>query len=126
MFRTLALAFGAATLCGCATPVADGSAAATRDCFRSLDIDGYGVIDDRRVRVSVSPRRDYILTIRRDTRDLDWANTIAIRSGTSFVCVGNGLGVELVGGDPPQRYPVVNIERAPQEAPAESQPSSSP
>lgn len=125
MLRTLALAFVTAALCGCATPAADESVAA-RDCFRSLDIDGYGIVDDRRVRVSVSPRRDYILTIRRDTRNLDWAHAIAIRSGTSFVCVGNGLGVELVGGDPPQHYPVVNIERAPQEPPAESQPSSSP
>ncbi len=125
MFRASSFAFAAAALCGCATPTADGSAA-TRDCFRSLDIDGYGVVNDRRVRVTVSPRRDYILTIRQDTRNLDWAQAIAIRSGTSFVCVGNGLGVEIVGGDPPQHYPVVSIERAPEEAPAESQPSSSP
>ncbi len=86
---------------------------AERDCFRTLDVRSYGVLDDRRVRVHISPQREYILTINQNVQNLDWNHAISIRSMTSFICVGNGLGVQVMGGDPPLSYSVVNIERAP-------------
>ena len=104
---------------GCAAPQFANDAA-ERDCFRAFDVNNYSVIDDRRVRVTVSSQREYIFTVRQDTRNLDWTHAIAIRSATSFICTGNGLGVELMGGDPPLPYPVTNIEREPQEAPTGS------
>lgn len=106
-------AAAALALCGCTSPRAGGAGDAwPRDCFRTLDIDSYGVLDDRRVQVVVNPRRNYILTIRDETSRLDWATVIAVRAPVSFVCVGDGLGVELMGGDPPRRYPVISVERA--------------
>jgi hypothetical protein len=106
----VALASACTTTAG--APQADTAA---RDCFRTLDVSGYGVVDDRRIRVHVSPQREYILTIGQTVRNLDWTHAISIRSVSSFVCVGNGLGVQLLGGDPPLTYSVVQVERAPQE-----------
>jgi hypothetical protein len=118
MFRTAILAASAAlALSACTTAqTADGTAsAASRDCFRALDVGGYGVLDDHRVRVHISPQREYILTIGQDVQNLDWTHAISIRSVTSFICVGNGLGVQLIGGDPPFPYQVTDIARAPRE-----------
>jgi len=120
MLRSAFLAAAALSLAACASTETASSGAAERDCFRALDVNGYGVLDEHRIRVTVSPQREYYLTIRQNTRDLDWAHAIAIRSTTSFICVGNGLGVQLMGGDPPFPYPVTLIERAPVTAPAGS------
>ena len=121
MLRNLLLAAAALSLAACAsTETASSGAAADRDCFRAMDVSGYGVLDEHRIRVTIAPQREYYLTIRQNTRDLDWAHAIAIRSTTSFICVGNGLGVQLMGGDPPFPYPVTLIERAPVTAPAGS------
>lgn len=121
MLRSFAAAIAVLALGACASAQGAGGAESQtrgeRDCFRSLDVSGYGVVDQSRVRVRVSPQREYILTIRQNTRDLDWTHAIAIRSTTSFICVGNGAGVDLLGGDPPLTYPVIQIERAPQTAP---------
>lgn len=112
MLRNLLAAAAVLALGACAGTQASDSAA-SRDCFRALDVSSYGVVDDHRVRVTVSPQREYILTIPSNTRDLDWSHAIAIRSVTSFICVGNGAGVQLVGGDPPFPYQVTQIERVP-------------
>jgi hypothetical protein len=118
---TIVAATTALLLAACASAeTSTASTAAQRDCFRALDVDGYGVIDEHRVRVTVSPQREYILTIPRNTRDLDWTHAISIRSTTSFICVGSPAGVQLMGGDPPQPYQVTAIERAPPTAPAGS------
>lgn len=105
-------------LAACASPTGAASASASndRDCFRSLDVRSYGVVDDHRVRLHVSPSREYILTIPQQTRDLDWTHAIAVRSVSSFICVGDPSGVQLMGGDPPFPYQVTHIERAPAEA----------
>lgn len=114
---TLIAAVAALSLGGCAstTQAASAEAPAERDCFRTLDVRGYGVLDDHRIRARVSTTREYILTINQNVRDLDWTHAIGIESGTSFICVGNGLGVRVSGGDPPVSYPVIRIERAPRE-----------
>ena len=111
-----AVALGA---CASAQTAAD-SAPESRDCFRPLDVRGYGVVDDHTIRVHVSPTREYYLSINALTRDLDWTHAISIRSTMSFVCVGNGAGVHLMGGDPPFPYQVTRIERAPSDAPTGS------
>ena len=105
-------------LIACASPTGASSASASndRDCFRSLDVRSYGVVDDHRVRLHVSPSREYILTIPQQTRDLDWTHAIAVRSMSSFICVGDPSGVQLMGGDPQLPYQVTRIERAPTEA----------
>lgn len=119
MLRTAILAATAALALGACTTAqtANAGGAETRDCFRALDIGGYGVLDDHRIRVHISPQREYILSIGQDVQNLDWTHAISIRSVTSFICVGNGLGVQLMGGDPAFPYPVTRIERAPQAAP---------
>jgi hypothetical protein len=116
MVRVMFLAATALALASCVTPQDAASGAdSQRDCFRTADVRSYGVVDDHRVRVHISPQREYIFTINQDVRNLDWTHAISIRSTTSFICVGNGLGVQLLGGDPPFPYPVTRIERAPQE-----------
>jgi hypothetical protein len=116
MLRTLLVASALSALAACAGTQgaqSEGAAAATRDCFRTMDVSGYGVVDEHRVRVHISPQREYYLTINANTRDLDWTHAISIRSMTSFICVGDGAGVQLMGGDPPFPYQVTRIERAP-------------
>jgi hypothetical protein len=93
--------------------------ASTRDCFRSEQVSGYNVIDNTHIGLSVGASREYILTTLWNARDLDWTHAIAIRSGTGQICTGNGLGVELIGGDPRRTYPVSEIARAPDDAPVQ-------
>ncbi len=85
-----------------------------RDCFRADSARGFSVIDARHVAVSVDASRTYILATQWDVHALDWSQAIAVRSTAGFVCTGNGLGVEIIGGTPPERYPVTSIERAPE------------
>lgn len=112
MARTIALG-GALALAACTTAQTADSGAARRDCFRALDVRTYGVVDDSRVRVHVSPQREYILTITRPSAEIDWTHAISIRSVTSFICVGEHANVQLMGGEPPLPYQVTRIERAP-------------
>ena len=91
--------------------------AGARDCFRSNDVSGYSVIDDHNIGVRVGANRNYILSTDWDARDLDWTHAIAIRSSIGYICTGNGLGVELVGGEPSRSYPVNSITRAPTDQP---------
>lgn len=117
--RRMGIAIAAMTLAACASNSrADQSAAAGNDCFRAADVNGYGVIDDRHVRITVGASRRYVLTTAWNAHDLDWTSAIAIRTATGRVCTGNGLGVELIGGNPRRTFPVVAIERAPDDAPA--------
>lgn len=120
MLRTCLIA-AALTLAACATPESAtqeaGAAPAERDCFNSDTANGFSYIDDRHVRVTVGANRRYILTTMFNANDLDWTNAIAIRSSTGWICTGNGLGVEIIGGEPRRNYPITGIERAPDEAP---------
>jgi hypothetical protein len=116
----VALAFCAAT----ATPAyPEDTAQPRRDCFRTLEVSGYGVVDEHRVRVRIRGGREYYLTINHNTSDLDWNHAISLQSTLSFICAGDGDGVRLLGGDPPVRAMVTAIERAPAE-PATPAPTS--
>lgn len=108
------------TLAACATTApADDQTASNRDCFRSEQVSGYGIVDNHNVRLSVGASRDYILNTSWNARDLDWTHAIAIRSATGRICVGNGLGVEIIGGEPRRTYPVTQITRAPDTPPVQ-------
>ncbi len=108
------------TLAACATTetantqTADGS-----DCFRAEMVSGYSVIDNNHIGITVGANRDYVLTTMWNARELDWTHAIAIRSSTGRVCTGNGLGVEIIGGDPQRNYPVSLIARAPDAEPVQ-------
>src|SRR5262245_3694697 len=94
---TFFAAVAAVALGACAgTQTAEGRTASERDCFRTLDVRTYGVLDEHRVRVHVSPSREYYLTINENVQNLDWNHAISIRSTTSFICTGNGLGVQVM------------------------------
>lgn len=118
MLRTGFLTLALLTLAACATePAATPTGAASNDCFRSEDARGYNMIDDHHIRVNVGASRHYILGTTWNARDLDWTQAIAIRSATGRICVGNGLGVEIIGGEPRRTYPVTSVDRAPDDAP---------
>jgi hypothetical protein len=117
MFRPVAIACAAFALSACATPAPpDG-----RDCFLNRQITGYSVIDEHHVRVSVGAGRRYILTTNWNAHDLRWTEAIAIRSTGDWICTGNGLGVDVIGGTPRQTYPIVSIEREPEPPPEQPQ-----
>ena len=120
MIRMLTAIICLWTLAACAS-TAPGSeqTASSRDCFRSEQVSGYNVIDNNHVGLRVGASRQYILTTMWNSRDLDWTHAIAIRSATGRICTGNGLGVDLIGGDPQRTYPVSAITRAPGEEPVQ-------
>lgn len=98
----------------CTTPSASSSPPGGRDCFLSREINGYSIVDDHHVQVSISPNRAYILGTTWNARDLNWGEHIALVSTPSgWICTGNGLGVEVIGGQPRQHYPITEITRAP-------------
>ena len=118
MRMILTALFALWTLAACATGDGATQSASSSDCFRSEQVSGYSVVDNTHIGLSVGASREYVLTTMWNARDLDWTHAIAIRSGTGRICVGNGLGVELVGGEPRRTYPIVSIERTPDEQPA--------
>lgn len=106
------------TLAACASSTdaaTEQAAAGARDCFNSNAVSGYSVIDDHNIRVTAGASRAYILSTTWNARDLDWTHAIGIRSSTGWICTGNGLGVDLIGGEPQRTYPVTGIARAPEE-----------
>lgn len=119
MVRTALLA-AAALLAACTTPAANDQAgpAAERDCFNAQSTNGFSYVDENHIDVRVGPNRKYRLTTMFNARDLDWTQAIAIRSTSSWICTGNGLGVEIIGGQPQRTYPIRAIERLPDEGPA--------
>src|SRR5690242_10062111 len=83
-----------------------------RDCFPTRAITGYGISGEHTAYLTVGTRH-YFLRINDSARDLDWNYNIRVRSLSTFICTGNGLGVSLMGGYPPIPHQVVAIERAP-------------
>jgi len=110
----------ALALSACATdPGASQTASLDRECFSSSQVRGYSVIDRNHVGISVGASDQYVLTTLWNAYDLDWTQAIALRTSTGRICTGNGLGVDIIGGDPQRTYPITSIERAP-ETPAQA------
>ncbi|MEZ5995034.1 MAG: DUF6491 family protein [Hyphomonadaceae bacterium] len=118
MFRTVLAAAAALSLGACATQSATETANTPRDCFHADNVSGYSYIDANHVAVTVGANRRYILSTAFNARDLDWTQAIAIRSTSNWICTGNGLGVQIIGGQPQRNYPINGIERAPDAEPA--------
>jgi hypothetical protein len=121
MFRKLLLAFTACwTLAACATTeTASTEPPAGRDCFNADSVSGFSPLDQNRVKLTVGPTRDYVLTTAQRINDARFSQAIGIDSTTNWICTGNGLGVTLiVPHSIPERYQVTSIERLPEEAPA--------
>ena len=78
-----------------------------RDCFRAIHARRYQVIDDRSVRVRISPRRTYTLTTSENAPDLDTARGVAMSADTSWVCTGDvrGAVIEECGHFVPEEQP---------------------
>lgn len=113
----------AAGLClaACATDPVDASAANDRDCFYSSQVSGFNVVDDRTVKIDIGASREYLLTTNRSVNDLRRRESLGVRgSPNGLICTGNGLGVELFGGDAPNiPWAVTGIARAPAAAAAQ-------
>ena len=102
-------------LAACASAGEQTAAVASdRECFRSEAVNSFNVIDRNTIEVRVGASRRYLLTTNWNTTGLDYSQRIALRSPTGQICTGNGLGVEIVGGDPVQNYPIQSIARAPE------------
>ena len=118
MFR-IGIFASALALAACSTPgERTAGVAADRDCFRSESVSGFNVVDRNTVDVRVGASRTYRLTTNWPTTNLDFRERMGLRSTAGLICTGNGLGVDIFGGDPVQTYPVQSIARAP--APATS------
>lgn len=115
MLRLGLLASVVLTLAACAS-ASEPTAAADRDCFRSENVNGFNVVDRNTIQVNVGASRRYLLTTDWPTGNLDFSQRIAIRSTTGLICTGNGLGVEIIGGEPITTYPIQSIARAPDPA----------
>ena len=103
---------------GCMTaPAPDG-----RECFLNRNINGFTVLDDHTVRVNVGASRRYDFATDWNVRDLNWSERIAVRSTSGWICVGDGLGVDVIAGMPPRTYPVRTVTAV--APPAEPQPAS--
>lgn len=86
---------------------------AERACFRASDVNGFNVIDDRTVDVSVSPRNVYRLTLFAPSPDIDWTMNLGIQArGGSWVCAGMDATI-IVPSDfgAPRRYPVTEVRK---------------
>jgi len=84
------------------------------DCFLASHYLSYSYIDPHHISVHYGPSRDYLFATEWDARDLRWVEALAIRSrGSDWICTGNGLGVEIIGGHMRQTYPVSSISRMP-------------
>jgi hypothetical protein len=102
-------------LTACATAGEDTAGiTADRECFRSESVSGFNVIDRNTVEVRVGASRRYRLTTNWPTTNLDFRERIGLRSATGQLCTGTGLGVDIIGGDPVQTYPIQSIARAPE------------
>src|SRR6185295_13994753 len=80
-------------------PVTTASAAnesPVRDCFPTRSISGYGISGEHTAYLTVGTRH-YFLHINDSARDLDWDHNVRVRSLSTFICTGNGLGVSLMG-----------------------------
>lgn len=99
-----------AVAAGCMTsPAPDG-----RECFLNRNINGFAVLDDHTVQVSVGASRRYNFTTDWNVRDLNWSERIAVRSTSGWICVGDGLGIDVISGRPPRTYPVRTVAAVPQ------------
>lgn len=81
-------------------------------CFRPDDVNGFTVIDDRTVDVTISPKNVYRLTLFSPSPDIDWSLRIGIYSrGRSWVCSGYDAEIIVPEATGRRRYPVTEVRK---------------
>jgi len=94
---------------------------AKTSCFRPDSVNGFTVIDDQTVDVTIARNDVYRLTLFMPSPDIDWSLRIGIDSrGRPWVC--SGYDAELIVPDATgrRRYPVTDIRKlTPEEIAAE-------
>ncbi|MBO9545950.1 DUF6491 family protein [Caulobacter sp.] len=90
-------------------------------CFRPDDVNGFTVIDDRTVDVTISPKTVYRLTLFSPSPDIDWSLRIGIYSrGRSWVCSGYDAEIIVPETTGRRTYPVTDVRKlTPEELAAE-------
>ena len=115
---TLAVIAAAGLLAGSATaPVfakspEEPGAKPQRQCFWTRQVNSFASNDDRIVNIRVGVRDVYQLQMFGRCHDIDWSNSIAIRSrGSSYICTG--LDAEIIAPTSigPQRCAVQSIRK---------------
>jgi len=114
------IAFTALFAAACTTTspgqTASNAAPAARDCFRNQEINGWSLIDPHTVRVQISPRRAYALTVQPNASDLNFSEVIAIRArGSDWICTNEVSDIRISAhGTIPREWWVTKVERLPQ------------
>jgi hypothetical protein len=88
------------------------AAKSARQCFWARNVNNFASNDERVVNIRVGVRDVYQLEMLGRCPDVDWANSIAIRSrGSNYIC--SGLDAELIAPSPigPQRCAVSKIRK---------------
>ncbi len=85
-----------------------------RDCFNSDSVSGFSAPDDKKIYVTVGASKVYELEVLGSCPNLDWTQSIGLKSrGSSFICTG--MDVDLIvpqdGMGQPLRCAVRTIRR---------------
>jgi hypothetical protein len=101
-----------AAACAAVAPQAPAAGAANaRQCFNARSVNNFHAISDNAVIITVGTNRYYQLDIVGVCPEIDWSQSVALRStsGSSFVC--EGLDAEFLVPSPSglQRCPVVGV-----------------
>lgn len=90
---------------------------AQRSCFLPSEVNGFNVVDDQTVDVSINPKTAYRLTLFSRSPNIDWSQHIGIETrGGSWICQGMDATIIVPGDVGITRYPVTEVRKlAPEE-----------
>jgi len=115
-FAGLAAAFAFVAAQSASAESAAKSPDPEKSCFFVNQISGWNRIDDKTVRVTISSKRQYDLTLMSRAFSGLHQEVIGVKSSPSnLICTGNGLGVRVVTGEDvgPSSYPVTKVALVP-------------
>ena len=105
------LATGAAAP-GYARSPEEPSAKGARQCFWARSVNNFASDDERVVNIRVGVKDVYRLEMMGRCPDVDWANSIAIRSrGSNYICAGMDADLITPSSIGPHRCPVSKIRK---------------
>jgi hypothetical protein len=84
---------------------------ARSSCFRPDSVNGFTVIDDQTVDVTITRKDVYRLTLFSPSPDIDWSLRIGIDSRQPWVCAGYDADIIVPDATGRRRYPVTNIRK---------------
>ena len=82
-------------------------------CFLASQVNGFNVVDDQTVDVSIGPKTVYRLTLFAPSQNIDWTQRIAIRTrgGGSWICSGMDAEIIVPGDIGMRNYPVTDVRK---------------